>query len=261
VGSRGFLQWFSGAQKKILVCFFFFSITTHHHHHGLLHVGARSLRVAKQAQTLLLLLKGLVHAWGCSCLSRGEQKEKVLMVGAGGIGCELLKTLVLTGFKHIHLVRFFAALLLYSLSLSLFLGIAFTNSSCVAAAFLSLQTLQFLSANPFLSQTLTSFCTSSSTIDLLETWEEETCASGKTICAIVSFLQLKWQSEAKQNKKVSSFSVFLCVCVCLSLSPLTLHSLGDLFDEERCRIRPIKCRLFANSFNSTNLCMIFGGKI
>lgn len=32
------------------------------------------------------------------------QREKVLMVGAGGIGCELLKTLVLTGFKHIHLV-------------------------------------------------------------------------------------------------------------------------------------------------------------
>lgn len=26
------------------------------------------------------------------------------MVGAGGIGCELLKTLVLTGFKHIHVV-------------------------------------------------------------------------------------------------------------------------------------------------------------
>lgn len=26
------------------------------------------------------------------------------MVGAGGIGCELLKTLVLTGFKDIHLV-------------------------------------------------------------------------------------------------------------------------------------------------------------
>jgi ubiquitin-like 1-activating enzyme E1 B len=32
------------------------------------------------------------------------EKEKVLMVGAGGIGCELLKTLVLTGFKHIHLI-------------------------------------------------------------------------------------------------------------------------------------------------------------
>ena len=30
---------------------------------------------------------------------------KVLMVGAGGIGCELVKTLVLTGFRHITLVR------------------------------------------------------------------------------------------------------------------------------------------------------------
>lgn len=32
---------------------------------------------------------------------------KVLCVGAGGIGCELLKTLVLTGFVHIHVVRQF----------------------------------------------------------------------------------------------------------------------------------------------------------
>lgn len=138
------------------------------------------------------------------------------MVGAGGIGCELLKTLVLTGFKHIHLVRFFAALLLYSLSLSL--GIAFTNSSCAAAAFFVLQTLQLLSANPFLSQTLTSFCTSSSTIDLLETLEEEICASGTTICAIVSFLQLKWHSETKQNKtKQCLLSLCPSVSVCVSL--------------------------------------------
>eukprot|EP00976_Prorocentrum_cordatum_P035619 724347-Prorocentrum_minimum.AAC.4 len=31
--------------------------------------------------------------------------SKVLCVGAGGIGCELLKTLVLTGFEDIELVR------------------------------------------------------------------------------------------------------------------------------------------------------------
>ncbi|GAA0160121.1 ubiquitin-protein ligase [Lithospermum erythrorhizon] len=29
---------------------------------------------------------------------------KVLMVGAGGIGCELLKTLALTGFQNIHII-------------------------------------------------------------------------------------------------------------------------------------------------------------
>jgi ubiquitin-like 1-activating enzyme E1 B len=29
---------------------------------------------------------------------------KVLMVGAGGIGCELLKTLALSGFEDIHII-------------------------------------------------------------------------------------------------------------------------------------------------------------
>ena len=32
------------------------------------------------------------------------KSAKVLCVGAGGIGCELLKTLVLTGFVNIHVV-------------------------------------------------------------------------------------------------------------------------------------------------------------
>jgi ubiquitin-like 1-activating enzyme E1 B len=32
------------------------------------------------------------------------ESSKVLVVGAGGIGCELLKNLVLSGFKRIHLV-------------------------------------------------------------------------------------------------------------------------------------------------------------
>jgi len=39
-----------------------------------------------------------------SLLTDTIQNAKVLMVGAGGIGCELLKNLVLTGFGEIHIV-------------------------------------------------------------------------------------------------------------------------------------------------------------
>lgn len=37
-------------------------------------------------------------------LAQKIKDAKVLMVGAGGIGCELLKNLVLTGFGQIHIV-------------------------------------------------------------------------------------------------------------------------------------------------------------
>ncbi|KAF8410550.1 hypothetical protein HHK36_003081 [Tetracentron sinense] len=45
------------------------------------------------------------------------QSAKVLMVGAGGIGCELLKTLALSGFQDIHIVSSFHGLSLFLLLL------------------------------------------------------------------------------------------------------------------------------------------------
>lgn len=39
-------------------------------------------------------------------LAKLISSAKILMVGAGGIGCELLKNLVLTGFKDIVVVSF-----------------------------------------------------------------------------------------------------------------------------------------------------------
>lgn len=56
--------------------------------------GLYAMRHGDLARPLLIIV---------SMLTRIAQ-ARVLMVGAGGIGCELLKNLVLTGFGEIHIV-------------------------------------------------------------------------------------------------------------------------------------------------------------
>jgi tRNA A37 threonylcarbamoyladenosine dehydratase len=47
--------------------------------------------------------------------------SKILVVGAGGIGCEVLKNLVMCGFKDIEIVSIFFALLNYKNKICLLL--------------------------------------------------------------------------------------------------------------------------------------------
>jgi len=47
---------------------------------------------------------GIKAAYGDELFEK-IKKTRVLVIGAGGIGCELLKNLVLTGFHDIEIVR------------------------------------------------------------------------------------------------------------------------------------------------------------
>lgn len=49
-------------------------------------------------------------------LTEAIANSKILVVGAGGIGCEILKNLVLTGFPYIEIVSFILFCFVYNVS-------------------------------------------------------------------------------------------------------------------------------------------------
>ncbi|KAI4134480.1 MAG: hypothetical protein LQ341_006019 [Variospora aurantia] len=57
-----------------------------------------------QPPTMMLTKRERYHKQSLGALYGKIKQSRVLMVGAGGIGCELLKNLVLTGFGEVHIV-------------------------------------------------------------------------------------------------------------------------------------------------------------
>lgn len=62
---------------------------------GSLHATLKKVSPISPQSSLLLGVEGIAD---------NKEQSRVLLVGAGGIGCELLKNLVLAGFGEIHIV-------------------------------------------------------------------------------------------------------------------------------------------------------------
>ena len=53
--------------------------------------------------TTSLVLEGLTASLGAPLMEK-IQSAQLLVVGSGGIGCELLKDLALSGFRQVHVI-------------------------------------------------------------------------------------------------------------------------------------------------------------